>query len=286
MHERIFNESCVSDIVLGEAPATLGRYDRQPYWLTEALVSWSMHKRIALAGTCRWPSALQPQLQPHQLHPDILKAASLLLQLSFHRYSTVALRAARSLALFPACICTGLTELMLPAMTAAAAVLVQGEEDVGLPNSDMCAEGGFLIPLSSVESSAQLQRQQRRLSELVKKADGDAGVSIDAAVTGSVEKAADGVCTSDNKHILLGGLLLLTEMRSSVSAFVHTGTSPLALTVLYMAAITTQRYILPVCPDAVPILVLQGEASTMLRMSDQHSDHHCAWSIADFYALS
>ena len=70
---RAFNESCVADILLGQPPGSLGRYDRQPYWMVDSLVSWGYHNRACVAARSLWPSALQPQLRARQLRPLMLR---------------------------------------------------------------------------------------------------------------------------------------------------------------------------------------------------------------------
>jgi hypothetical protein len=176
--------------------------------------------------------------------------AEALLRLSFHRYTAVAALASRALAALPPVLSLTLAEAFVPAMTASVALLAPGKDPVGLPalepagpSSSSHATKG--LALGREEQDALLGRQAERLAKDVQTATGAAGASVEAVVEGSAAAAAkDGVCTSDNKHVAMGGLMLFDSLRGHVQLLLHA--RPQMLAVLYMAAITMQSYILPV----------------------------------------
>ena len=245
--ERAFNESCLADRLIGRAPGALGRDDRQPYWLTEHLISWSLQNRQALASHGRWPSSLQPQLQPHQLHPLVRKAAATMLQLSMHRYHTVAAHAAGCLAPFSYSTCSTLERLMVPAITSAAALLTSDPDAVGLPPGAVTAAGGFSLPSNAEATAALLEAQASRLTALVCAEDN--GQAVADAVAGDAR--GDGVCTSENKHTVTGALALAEHLQRVLPVLISW---PEAMSVLFMAVLVMQRYFLPVSSPPAPCL--------------------------------
>lgn len=257
LRERAFNESCIADALLGSTPGSRGRYDRQPYWLTESLVAYGYYSRASLVATSLWPSASQPQLAPAQLHPTLRRAAAALLRLSLNRYSVVAHRASRALAALPPVLSLGLPEVLLPAITAGVALLapdasadvggvpLQGDGSLSKDAGSSDAASAWQLPSTDGAAAELLSNQAQKLTALVTAASGTAGASVGAVVDGDAAAAQqDGVCTSENKHVAIGALALLTALQPHVLPLLQA--RPQALCVLIMSAVVTQSYILPV----------------------------------------
>ena len=85
------------------------------------------------------------------------------------------------------------------------------------------------LPVAEGACDAQLQAQAERLRNVsARAASGAAGASVDTIVAGNAAASSDGcaangqradvgdgICTSENKHIALGGLVLLTSLREN-----------------------------------------------------------------------
>lgn len=237
--DRSFNESCLGDMLTGRAVGALGRANRQPYWATEHIITWSLHNRLAQASAGRWPSALQPQLAPRQLHPLVRTAVAAMLQLSLHRYHSVAAHAAGCLSALTYSLSSSLQRLLMPSVIAAAALLPSAPDSPGYPPAAVSARGGFRLPEDAADAAQQLAAQTPRLTALI------CAPESQRPATDAVEGAAvgDGVCTSENKHVVTGALALADKLGKSMSLVT---TWPDLLVSSMMAVLVMQRYFLPV----------------------------------------
>lgn len=229
--DRRWNEPVVADLLLGLDSGSLGATLRQPYWAARKAISQSFLSRLALRASSPNSTVAMPELELASAHPLAVKSISVLVQLSFHRYSAVSARAARALAgLMP--LSSSLPVCVLPALASRLALLDPSGAGAAAVPEEVTADGGYSIPVSSSAADAMLEAQAQELGCLIG-ADGPSGGAPDR-------------CTSDNKHLLLGALGLLETLRGHLSMSVSL--YPNALTNVFLSMMLLQGYSLLVCP--------------------------------------
>lgn len=223
--DRRWNEPVLADQLLGLEPGALGATMRQPYWAARKAISQAYLSRMALRAAAPNATISSPELDLYQAHPLALKAISALVQLSFHRYSGVASRAARAIAgLMP--LSSSLTLCLLPALSSRLALMDPAAAGPGAVPEDVTAEGGYCIPVTHAAAEALLAVHTGDLDGLIGAPDRQGG--------------AGERCTSDNKHLLLGALGLLETLRGYLSTAVSL--HPSALTTVFLSMMVLQSY--------------------------------------------
>lgn len=220
-------------------PGALGSTPRQPYWAARKLICNAYLSRLALRAAAPNATTSSPELDLAKANPLTRKAISALVQLSFHRYNAVAMRAGRAIAgLMP--ICTSLGMCLLPALASRLALMAPTASGSAAVPEDVTVDGGYCIPLTQDAAEALLQAHMRELDGLIGSADSQAGF---------VER-----CTSDNKHALLGALGLLDALRGYLPMTVSL--HPSALVAVFSSMMLLQSYSLLVC---IPKLCQLGQ---------------------------
>eukprot|EP00892_Ulva_mutabilis_P003225 jgi/Ulvmu1/12903/UM098_0091.1 len=223
--DRRWNEPVFADRLLGLEPGALGSTPRQPYWAASKVVSQAYLTRLTLRASSPNATMSNPELNLTKADPLAQKAISVLVQLSFHRYSAVATRASRGIAaLMP--ICTSLGMCLLPALASRLALMDPTASSAGVVPEEVAAEGGYSIPLTQDAAEELLQEHMQALDGLIGSADSQAGF---------VER-----CTSDNKHMLLGALGLLDALRAYLPMTVSL--HPSALMAVFSSMMLLQSY--------------------------------------------
>ena len=206
-------------------PGALGSTPRKPYWAVRKLVGQAYLSRLALRAGAPNATKSSPELDLAKAHPLARKAISTLLQLSFHRYSAVAMRAARALAgVMP--ISTSLGICLLPALASQLALMNSETAGAGAVPEEVATEGGYCIPVSQAAAEELLHAHMQALDGLIGSADSQGGF---------VER-----CTSDNKHLLLGALGLLDALRGYLPMTVSL--HPSALAAVFSSMMLLQSY--------------------------------------------
>jgi hypothetical protein len=252
MYKRSQNESCVADILLGQPINSLGRFDRQPYWLTRSIVSFHHWNRTALSVTTPWPSMHQPMLTTSQTSHQVLRLAATLLHLSFHRYGSVAFAASAALQTFSSVISDGILLRAFPQVISAATLVRERSVEAG--TAALLLEGSA-VEGSAEDGDAELSKSLNQLSALMVPALKGAssgvgpedGSRASASSKGSTVAAEAGVCTTENKHLVMGALQLMQAHSGMISALCRR--SAVHFVVLYMAVFVMQSFTLPVCSD-------------------------------------
>jgi hypothetical protein len=150
-------------------------------------------------------------------------------QLCFHRYATVAHRAARSCA----AVVQAFSQLPASMLTAAASSMaLMGPSEPGFVPEELSHSGGYTLPANIDEASVVLSEQTKRLAGIV-------------AAAGDHSDAEDR-CTNDNKHRVAGAVALLEAMQSNMAVAVSL--NPVAFTTIYLSMLAIQAYSLVVCP--------------------------------------
>lgn len=247
--DRRWNEPVFADQLLGLEAGALGQTLRQPYWAARKAISQAYLSRLALRAGAPNATTSHPELDLTHAHPLALKAISALVQLSFHRYSAVAARAARAISgLMP--LSSSLALCLLPVLSSRLALMDPNGGGPGAVPEEVTAEGGYQIPVSNAAAEELLETHTKDLDGLI---------GVVERQGGSAER-----CTSDNKHLLLGALGLLETLRGHLSMAVSL--NPSALTTVFLSMMLLQSYSLLVCLLLVvgpcePVSLLQTEPS-------------------------